>query len=73
MAEQIDPRIELETRRIALEMGTPMLTDAEWDIFFGRRIGALSLSASNKMIAAYTAAQSIARMRADANTAGLGD
>lgn len=37
-----------------------MLTDAEWDVFFGRRIGRLSLQASNKMIAAYTAAQSIA-------------
>ncbi|MGT2434921.1 hypothetical protein ACU4GH_02625 [Bradyrhizobium betae] len=61
MADEIDPRIEPETRRIASEMGMPVLTDAEWDIFFGRRIGALSRQTSNKMIAAYAAAQSIAR------------
>lgn len=61
MAEQINPRIEPETRRIASEMGMPMVTDAEWDVFFGRRIGKLSLQASNKMIAAYTAAQAISR------------
>ena len=61
MAEQIDPRIEPETRRIASEMGMPVLTDAEWDVFFGRRIGSLSLQASNKMISAYSAAQAISR------------
>jgi len=42
MAEQIDPRIEPETRRIASEMGMPVVTDAQWDVFFGRRIGVLS-------------------------------
>ncbi|WP_092300328.1 hypothetical protein [Bradyrhizobium sp. Ghvi] len=61
MVEQIDPRIEPATRRIASEMGMPVLTDAEWDVFFGRRIGVLSPQASNKMIAAYAAAQAIAR------------
>lgn len=61
MAEQIDPRIEPETRRIASEMGMPVVTDAQWDVFFGRRIGVLSRQASSKMIAAYAAAQAIAR------------
>lgn len=42
-------------------MGTPTLTDAEWDVFFGRRTGTLSRQSSYKMIAAYTAALSIAR------------
>lgn len=61
MSERVDPRIEPETRRIASEMGIPTLTDVEWDIFFGRSAGTLSLQASNKMIAAYTAAESLAR------------
>lgn len=61
MSEQIDPRIEPETRRIASEMGMPMLSDLEWGIFFGRSAGTVSLEASNKMIAAYTVAESLAR------------
>ncbi|GGI29164.1 hypothetical protein [Bradyrhizobium guangdongense] len=61
MAEQIDPVVESEARRVASEMGMPVLTDAEWDVFFGRRVGVLSLQASNKMMAAYAAAQAIAQ------------
>jgi len=56
MVEQID-----ETRRIASEMGEPALTETDWDVFFGRRNGTLSPEASNKIIFAYTVAQSIVR------------
>ncbi|WP_140978382.1 hypothetical protein [Bradyrhizobium guangdongense] len=61
MPDEFDPRIEPEARRIADEMGNPKIAAADWDVFFGRRTGALSLAVSSKMIYAYTAARLVAR------------
>ncbi|WP_271604600.1 hypothetical protein [Bradyrhizobium sp. CCBAU 11434] len=61
MPDEFDPRIEPEARRIADEMGNPKVTEVDWDVFFGRRTGALSVAASSKMLYAYTAARLVAR------------
>lgn len=59
--DQIDPKLEPAARRIASDMGDPVLTDADWDIFFGRLYGILAPEVSLKMICAYAAARSLAR------------
>lgn len=55
-----DSSLEADTRRIAIEMGNPAVADGEWDIFFGRRTGAISEQQMAKMVYAYSAARSLA-------------
>lgn len=55
-----DRSLEADTRRIAIEMGNPAISDSEWNIFFGRRAGALREEHQTKMLFAWSAACMVA-------------